>query len=376
MMRGDALLDVIDRIYGMPFSDQDHGGLLNRIADLCQAENCALTLIDPALGLASVSAPRADPEVITAYQRFWWAEDPTVPATLDAPVGRITSLADTGRATFADSAFHQDYWRRSGLGAERLASNLPVSAGGMASIVLQAGTLRDEIMTDGARLFAALVPHLVRATDTALKLRRAEVRVRQGIVSGQGGNSVAFAVDTHLRPVFPDAAAEEALRGPGNPIIFRGRLTLGDAALDARLADLVLGCGLLDATRLCGGRLVVPVPGDPDASILVDVVPFANEVASLHGAPSLALPNAIIILTDTGRQQRRMRAVLRDRFGLTEAEKRLAFAMLQGQGREAAARSLGISLSTVRTQLSSIFEKTGTHRQAELVGMLLSVLRQ
>jgi DNA-binding CsgD family transcriptional regulator len=246
----------------------------------------------------------------------------------------------------------------------------------MASVVLQAGTRRDEIVTDGARLFAALVPHLVRATDIALKLRRAEVQVRQGIVSGPGGNTVAFAVDRHLRPIFQDAAAEAALCGPGHPLVVRGRLTLGDAALDAQLADMVQGCAVPDATRICGGRLVVPVPGDPEAAVHLDVAPFSHDIASQHGAPGLALPQAIIILTDTGLQQRRMRTVLRERFGLTQAEKRLALAMLQGQGREAAARSLGISLSTVRTQLSSIFEKTGTHRQAELVGMLLSILRQ
>jgi DNA-binding CsgD family transcriptional regulator len=376
MMPGDAFLDVIDRIYGMPFCDHDPGGLLNRIADLCMAENCALTMIDPALGLATVSAPRADPEIVAAYQRVWWAEDPTVPATMHAPVGRITSLADTGRAAFAGSAFHQDYWRRSGLGAERLAANLPVSAGGMASIVLQAGPKRDEICTDGARLFAALVPHLVRATDIALKLRRAEVSIRQGNATEQGGTEVVFAVDRYLRPVLTDPDAEAVLRGPGYPSVAFGRLTLGNAALDARLADLVLGCGPADTARLRGGRLMIPAPGDPAGSVRVDVAPFADEVMSLGVGPGLALPHAIIILTDTGLHQRRKKALLRERFGLTDAETRLAIAMLQGQGRDVAARSLGVSLSTVRTQLSSIFEKTGTHRQAELVGLLLSVLRQ
>jgi DNA-binding CsgD family transcriptional regulator len=37
----------------------------------------------------------------------------------------------------------------------------------------------------------------------------------------------------------------------------------------------------------------------------------------------------------------------------------------------AAARRRGISGGTAKTQLASIFEKTGTHRQAELVRLLL-----
>ncbi|MGH7248268.1 MAG: helix-turn-helix transcriptional regulator, partial [Pseudomonadota bacterium] len=62
---------------------------------------------------------------------------------------------------------------------------------------------------------------------------------------------------------------------------------------------------------------------------------------------------------------------LRRRFGLTLAETGLAAEILKGYGRKAAARRRGISDATAKSQLSSIFEKTGTHRQAELVRLLL-----
>jgi DNA-binding CsgD family transcriptional regulator len=44
---------------------------------------------------------------------------------------------------------------------------------------------------------------------------------------------------------------------------------------------------------------------------------------------------------------------------------------LKGDGIAAAARRRGISAATAKTNLSSIFEKTGTHRQAELIRLLL-----
>ena len=60
-------------------------------------------------------------------------------------------------------------------------------------------------------------------------------------------------------------------------------------------------------------------------------------------------------------------------FGLTPAEAAFAMEIVKGDGRRAAAQRRGIACSTARTHLSSIFEKTGTRRQAELVRLLLQM---
>lgn len=64
------------------------------------------------------------------------------------------------------------------------------------------------------------------------------------------------------------------------------------------------------------------------------------------------------------------KAYLHRRFGLTNAEVAVALEIFRGDGREAAATRLGISMTTVRAHLSHIFEKTGVRRQAELVRLL------
>jgi DNA-binding CsgD family transcriptional regulator len=60
-------------------------------------------------------------------------------------------------------------------------------------------------------------------------------------------------------------------------------------------------------------------------------------------------------------------ALLKNRFGLTPAEARLVLRLVSGGSLRSAARALGIKYETVRTHLKSIFQKTGTRRQAELV---------
>jgi DNA-binding CsgD family transcriptional regulator len=57
-------------------------------------------------------------------------------------------------------------------------------------------------------------------------------------------------------------------------------------------------------------------------------------------------------------------------FGLTGAEFRLARKLAGGSTLEDASEHLGISKNTARTQLRGLFEKTGTHRQSDLVAVL------
>lgn len=66
-------------------------------------------------------------------------------------------------------------------------------------------------------------------------------------------------------------------------------------------------------------------------------------------------------------------AYLQRVFGLTPAERAVAIELLDGCGLKAAAERLGISIATARTHLSHIFAKTGTHRQAQLVRLLLQM---
>ena|SRR5262245_7868405 len=54
-------------------------------------------------------------------------------------------------------------------------------------------------------------------------------------------------------------------------------------------------------------------------------------------------------------------------FGLSPAEARLVALLFAGASLRASAEALGIKYETVRTYLKSAFQKTGTHRQAELV---------
>jgi DNA-binding CsgD family transcriptional regulator len=57
-------------------------------------------------------------------------------------------------------------------------------------------------------------------------------------------------------------------------------------------------------------------------------------------------------------------------YKLTPSELRVLQAVVEVGGSPAVADALGISESTVKTHLKSVFEKTSTHRQADLVKLV------
>nr|QQZ50235.1 hypothetical protein JKL49_00325 [Phenylobacterium glaciei] len=66
----------------------------------------------------------------------------------------------------------------------------------------------------------------------------------------------------------------------------------------------------------------------------------------------------------------RLWASVRESFGLTAAETRLAARLKDGLSLKEAADDMAVSLNTVRNQLRAIFEKMGLNRQSELVRAL------
>lgn len=66
-------------------------------------------------------------------------------------------------------------------------------------------------------------------------------------------------------------------------------------------------------------------------------------------------------------------AILAKIFHFTPAEAKLASIVARGASMQCAAEELKISPETARTQLKAVFAKTNTHRQSELVALLLRV---
>lgn len=101
----------------------------------------------------------------------------------------------------------------------------------------------------------------------------------------------------------------------------------------------------------------------------ITVTPMCGERASVYGGQA----RAMVTVTDLEAELTVPEERLRDLFGLSRAEGRVAVAFAKGHSPKEAAALLGLSFFTVRGHLVRIFEKTQTNRQAELVRLLMRV---
>jgi DNA-binding CsgD family transcriptional regulator len=101
------------------------------------------------------------------------------------------------------------------------------------------------------------------------------------------------------------------------------------------------------------------------ASVLMRLLP-------IHGAARSPFldARALLMFSSMEAKSSLSPSLLRKAFNLTPAEGRLAVLIALGNSPEQIAEQLGIARETARNQLRSVFAKTGTHRQGELVALL------
>ena len=114
---------------------------------------------------------------------------------------------------------------------------------------------------------------------------------------------------------------------------------------------------------------VIPLSAVAGSEALVMTVLPCPHQPDLLGYTRTPAQVLIILRTSQGRT-----APLSERlmahFGLTPAEFRLCDALAQGTRLKACAQRWGLAYDTLRVQLKRVFEKTGVHRQGELMALL------
>jgi DNA-binding CsgD family transcriptional regulator len=178
-----------------------------------------------------------------------------------------------------------------------------------------------------------------------------------------------FLLDERGRVRHANRAAEDLMAQDIGLRIISGRLSSARSDVARRLEGLIGSAGSPDGSRRAGGAITLTAPGRR-SPLCVAAAPLRSEHLSVF-AGRLAV---IVWVTDQDPGPSLPQARLRERFGLTSAEGRLALALLDGASPREAAGELGLSYHTVRNQLQGVFEKTGVHRQTELIMLLMRAI--
>lgn len=177
----------------------------------------------------------------------------------------------------------------------------------------------------------------------------------------EAAGRAVLGLDAAGRVLAVSPAAEKML---GQALRLRnGALEVADPALGRRLAALI-EAAVRHPQQADGMPPPLGLSAGAGRTLHVDALPLPRDVT-----PPRRIV-ALLSLRETGDGARSLAETLRQRFALTPAETRLALALAGGGCLRAAAERNGVRVSTARVQLKSIFWKTETHRQAELVALL------
>jgi DNA-binding CsgD family transcriptional regulator len=216
-------------------------------------------------------------------------------------------------------------------------------------------------------LLNALALHLRAAGEVALRIGMAATR-RITDAFTAAGHAIAL-VGPHDRIIEMSPAFERLL---GNGVHVKGgRLGCWNVDADRAVADLVTR-----ATRNDG------IAREPQTPVVLPrrhgLRPVIAHVMPVVGAAHDILRHvaAILVLTDLGAAHASpAEAAIRKAFQLTTAEASLAAQIATGQSLPEIARQRNISHETLRSRLKSIFAKTGTRRQQDLILLLSKLAR-
>ena len=368
-MSADLLFSVIEAIYDAALDESQWPKALAALTAVTGSQAATFWVLDSSdqPRLPTLITFNFEPAFIAEYQNGMVPLDPTVQylvAHPNEPIvhdGLVITEREKDRHAYYDWHGRHSDTRYRMVGQARPAHQV------QAGVALHRTRSVGRFEPADIQQFTLLRGHLSRALAIAYRLGTLGTLHQCTTELLDRHPAAILLLDDRRRMVYLNRHAAELNAGDGIRIVDK-RLRLLDTREDARLQALVgraisreragaASAGVMRASRPSGKR-----------PYGIFVTPVSREYAALTSIR----PAVCVVITDADRR-RPLTTRLREMFGLTDAEARLADRLAAGDDVRAAASTLGITYGTARTRLAEIFQKTNTHRQGELVRLLLAI---
>lgn len=169
------------------------------------------------------------------------------------------------------------------------------------------------------------------------------------------------------RVVFANRVARD-IHKAGGGLMIGETVCAASSRLSGELAAIIkVACAAASEGQDHLASLCAPSSGERDLLLTVCALPHAHD-------RDAGAPQAVIFISDPSRRPKVSGTILSELFGLTPTEADVACALAHGRRTAEIAADLSISATTVAFHLGNLFEKTGTHRQADLIALILTAL--
>lgn len=360
------VLGVIDTLYEGVLDEDAWGRGLAGIAELVSASGLLLMSCNPtSLELLRFEAPGLDPVGMRDYQDHWIRHDPRFAAGLARPPGeaQVDDML-VPRAVMRRSAVYNDFLRPMDVPFCIASWVIRTPSHGVTMCI--EGTRRHGPFSEDERgRIAALLPHLRRVLQIKDRLAKAGTRAENLLEAMDKLPFGVLLLSDDLTVVEASASARATVASSDFVHAQGGRLGFRRTT-DAQAFARTLAA---DPTDVAGREGVVVVRGLTQSG---DVTLLTMPLAVAPDEWTRPRARHLVLVFDAVRMPTPSRVLLQRTYGLTASEARLAASLATGLSLGEIAEQRGLSVLTLRSQLKSVFGKTGTSAQAQLVRLVLT----
>lgn len=377
------LLRLVERCYDAALNQAEWRTFLTDYSDAIGASSVNMHAHDLAQGAPHYFYPDklgtpqyfyskgVSEDYVRLYRTYYCSLDPWFPLALGFPAGTILyneKLVDA--KTYFASEFYNEFKKPRGM-----CHAMTISVANCSGRLIFSNAYRPpgkERFGDAEhRLARRLYPHLHRASRICATLRhvKREQRSIEDVLDAVPQAVLLLGEDGKVLRI---NEAASALIAEADGLDVKGGQLIATLPPATRVLSQLLSSALawfdnpLDAS---GGVALVPRPsGRPSLSLFVSPLGKGLPVDGQQGR-SIA-----VMVSDPTRKPAAIGERLAAAHGLTPAEARLAEGLVQGGTLADLAEQFGIAPATARVQLRSIFQKTDTNSQTELVRQVLLTL--
>jgi DNA-binding CsgD family transcriptional regulator len=358
----NRLLQLIDNVYEAALDETRWAALAPDITKTFGATSAVVQIRRTDSSGLILSATDNVNANLDSYSAHFWQQDVWVNLASKlvgmSKVGASKDLIDDSE--FQETEFYRDWLRQQDL-FYLVGAVFPSGQDKFGVLGIHRPRMAGSYDEDDKIWVARFLPHLQRALRVRDRLGEAALQKQISIETLNHCGTAVFLVTAHRQIIYTNQHAEALLKRGVGLRCFKGRLTATDRTDAVRLADLIL--------RACNGNHHEPTDGlvvlsGKQVSLSALIAPFHFVWA---GHPSAG---AIVLVRDTAAPITAEKS-LQALFSLTPTESRIAQALADGRSLADIAAIHNATLNTVRKQLKSIFDKTGTNRQAQLVTTIL-----
>jgi DNA-binding CsgD family transcriptional regulator len=369
-MRLHGFADLLDRLYEAAAEEQEWE-IFVRSLEAQLEDAVALFVRLPRKGDPGVSiAPAIDPGFLKAYEERFFGFDPAVCSAAALSEGAVEVVSRRRRGDPCAEIFFRDWLAPQGLssGPSLVALIERRSDASAAALVTFPRVGSSKPTRAKQRLLSTVVLHLRFALR--LYIRSHELRLeRDALGASLDRFRMGLAlVDESGRLLGKNWAA-------GRILDLRDGLTLDDGVLHTwgSQAGEELRRACTRATRGVFSQLhLMSFLSLPRPSGLAPLAIAVTPARSQGDVPVLIPSLAALFISDPAAGVNPSAEMLHRLFGLTPGQAALTSELVQGRSLEEAAPRLGVTLETARARLKQIFLRTDTHRQAELMRLVLT----